>query len=100
MSQSLIPNTVQSLITERYWKNIEEQVLSVYPALPNLIQSAGLTLTECRFCYLTLFKLDTTEIAILLNIFPDSVVKQRLRVRQKLGLVGKNVDLYQCLIRC
>ena len=98
MSKSPVPNAARSLITDRYWKTIEEQVLSVYPAVLNPMRNVGLTLGERRFCYLTLFKLDTTEIAILLKINPDSVIKQRLRVRQKFGLVGKEIDLYRYLI--
>ena len=48
-------------------------------------------------CYLALFCLDTKAESILLNILPDSVNKTRHRVRQKLGLVGKETDLYTFL---
>lgn len=94
MSQTVKPNNTTSLITDRYWHTIEDQIIEVYPTLPQQIEVAKLTTTERRFCYLTLFKFDTTAIAVLLNIAPESVNKQRFRVRQKFNLVGKSTDLY------
>lgn len=97
ISQTVKPNHTQPLISDRYWHTIEEQVTEVYPALATQMETVGLTNAERRFCYLTLFQLDTTALSVLLNIIPESVNKQRLRVRQKFNLVGKNVDLYQYL---
>lgn len=97
ISQTIKPNHTQPLISDRYWHTIEEQVTEVYPALATQMETVGLTNAERRFCYLTLFQLDTTALSVLLNIIPESVNKQRLRVRQKFNLVGKNVDLYQYL---
>ena len=47
---------------------------------------------------LVLFHLDTISEAILLNIQPDSVNKRRQRVRQKLGIIGEELDLYTYII--
>lgn len=97
MTQTIKPNTSHPLITDRYWHTIEDQVMEIYPTLSERMRSTGLTTAERRFCYLTLFQLDTTAIAILLNIAPESVNKQRLRVRQKFNLVGTSTDLYNYL---
>lgn len=51
-----------------------------------------------NFSYLVLFHLDTISEAILLNIQPDSVNKRRQRVRQKLGIIGEELDLYTYII--
>lgn len=98
MSQTVKPNNTHSLITDHSWHTIEEQISEVYPALCDQMRQIGLTTTERRFCYLTLFLFDTTAIAVLLNIAPESVNKQRLRVRQKFNLVGKSMDLYEYLV--
>lgn len=95
MSQIITPNISHSLITDRYWHTIEEQVKEVYPTLPERMESMKLTTAERRLCYLTLFQFDTTAISILLNITPESVNKQRLRARQKFNLAGTNADLYE-----
>ena len=97
MSQTVKPNPTQPLISDRYWHTIEEQVTEVYPALETQMDTFELTNAERHFCYLTLFQLDTTALSVLLNIIPESVNKQRLRVRQKFDLVGKSIDLYQYL---
>ena len=85
-------------LTDKDWRNILAEVESVYPAFERKLAVFNLTTAELSYCYLTLFCLDTKAESILLNILPDSVNKTRHRVRQKLGLVGKEIDLYTFLI--
>ena len=87
-----------SSLTDKDWRNIFVEVESVYPAFERKLAVFNLTTAELSYCYLTLFCLDTKAESILLNILPDSVNKTRHRVRQKLGLVGKETDLYTFLI--
>ena len=87
-----------SSLTEKDWRNIFAEVESVYPAFDRKLAVFNLTTAELSYCYLALFCLDTKAESILLNILPDSVNKTRHRVRQKLGLVGKETDLYTFLI--
>ena len=98
LSQKVVPGNTQSLLTEKDWKTICATVNDIYPTLEDTLNTFGMTSTESRYCYLSLFQLDTTEEAILLNIQPDSVNKRRQRVRQKLGITGKEVDLRRYLI--
>lgn len=86
-----------SSLTEKDWRNIFAEVESVYPAFDRKLAVFNLTTAELSYCYLALFCLDTKAESILLNILPDSVNKTRHRVRQKLGLVGKETDLYTFL---
>ena len=86
-----------SSLTEKDWRNIFAEVDSVYPAFDRKLAVFNLTIAELSYCYLALFCLDTKAESILLNILPDSVNKTRHRVRQKLGLVGKETDLYTFL---
>lgn len=87
-----------SSLTDKDWRNIFVEVESVYPAFERKLTVFNLTTAELSYCYLALFCLDTKAESILLNILPDSVNKTRHRVRQKLGLVGKETDLYTFLI--
>ena len=100
LSRDVKRSVENSLLTDALWKQIEVLIVEVYPLLPIRLSAAGCTPSECRFCYLTLFKLDTAALAVLLHIIPDSVNKQRLRVRQKLHLVGKEQSLYDFLVHC
>lgn len=96
LSQTVKTTDQSALISDRYWHTIEALVAENYPTLQQ--ELFGLSAAELHFCYLTLFRFDTKAMAILLGILPDSVSKQRLRVRQKLGLSGSDRDLYDYLI--
>lgn len=98
LSQKVVPGVTKSPLTERDWKNIIVQVNDIYPSLENKLVELGMTSAHQRYCYLTLFHLDTMAEAVLLNIQPDSVNKRRQRVRQKLGIIGEEIDLYAHLL--
>lgn len=72
-------------------------MMEVYPSVIKVLKDAGLSPSEMHLCFLTLFKLDSTAISILLNIIPTSVDRTRLRVRKKLNWEGKQ-GLYESLV--
>ena len=98
LSQKVIPGNTESLLTENNWKAIISRVDEIYPTFGSKLGAFALTSMELRYCYLCLFHFDTASEAILLNIQPDSVNKRRQRVRQKLGITGKDLDLRTYLI--
>lgn len=98
LSRKVMPGVNKSLLTEKDWQSILSLVDSAYPSFSAKIATYDLTSAESRYCYLTLFHFDAIAEARLLNILPDSVNKRRQRVRQKLGITGKEVDLYTYLI--
>lgn len=97
-SEKVQSNISGPLISSIQWKNIENLIKDVYPIVYKELIERYFTQVEKRFCYLCLFKLDTHQISILLNINPESVNKQRFRSRQKFDLVGTNEDLYVYLV--
>ena len=98
LSQKVMPGMDKSLLTKKDWQAIFSLVDSIYPSFSTQIAAYDLTLAESHYCYLVLFHFDAIAEARLLNILPDSVNKRRQRVRQKLGITGKEVDLYTYLI--
>ena len=98
LSQKVVPGTTGPLLMEKDWKAIVSIVNEIYPAFAAMLSKFTLTDVESRYCYLCLFRFDTVGEAILLNIQPDSVNKRRQRVRQKLGITGKGIDLRIYLI--
>ncbi len=99
MAQKVRPQALGSPLSEKDWVLIVHTVDTVYfPLSEHLRTKYGLTPVELKFCYLIFFELDTNGYSILLHISPDSVNKYRQRVRQKLGIVGKNYDLYNYLV--
>lgn len=97
LSQTVHPNVSGSLIDDKMWIDIEVLMVEVYPEIVETLRDAGLSPSEIRLCFLSLFKLDTRAISILLNILPTSVDKTRLRVRNKLQWEGKQ-ELYESLV--
>lgn len=70
------------------WQALKVTLLEAYPTLNGLIfeRSTALTDTEIRQSMLTFFNLGAKGEAIIMNVMPDSVYKQRTRLRQKLFL--------------
>lgn len=70
------------------WQALKELLLETYPSLNTLLwnRSTPLTDTEIRQCMITFFNLGAKGEAIIMNIMPDSIYKQRTRLRQKLFL--------------
>ena len=97
ISQTVQPNHSEAPVSEKMWIDIEVLMMEVYPSVIKVLKDAGLSPSEMHLCFLTLFKLDSTAISILLNIIPTSVDRTRLRVRKKLNWEGKQ-GLYESLV--
>lgn len=97
LSQTVQPNVSEAPISDKMWTDIECLMMEVYPDVLKVLRDAGLSSSEMHLCFLTLFKLDTKAISILLNIIPTSVDRSRLRVRKKLLWEGKQ-ELYESLV--
>ena len=93
LSQKVVPGATKSPLSEKDW-----QVNEVYPFLADRLAAFNLSAAELRYCYLSLLGLDSIGESILLHIQPDSVNKRRQRVRQRLGIIAKELDLCAYLI--
>ena len=98
LSQKVVPGATKSPLSEKDWQNIITQVNGVYPFLADRLAAFNLSAAELRYCYLSLLGLDSIGESILLHIQPDSVNKRRQRVRQRLGIIAKELDLCAYLI--
>lgn len=98
LSQKVVPGATKSPLSEKDWQNIITQVNEVYPFLADRLAAFNLSAAELRYCYLSLLSLDSIGESILLHIQPDSVNKRRQRVRQRLGIIAKELDLCAYLI--
>lgn len=98
LSQKVVPGATKSPLSEKDWQNIITQVNEVYPFLADRLAAFNLSAAELRYCYLNLLGLDSIGESILLHIQPDSVNKRRQRVRQRLGIIAKELDLCAYLI--
>lgn len=85
------------LDTEMGWDMFRQTFENVYPLFFKRIKAAHPTLTEydIRLCTYILVGVDNKQIAMLLNVLPDSLKKSRTRLRRKLGLdAGVNLAEY------
>lgn len=98
LSQKVVPGATKSPLSEKDWQNIITQVNEVYPFLADRLAAFNLSAAELRYCYLSLLGLDSIGESILLHIQPDSVNKRQQRVRQRLGIIAKELDLCAYLI--
>lgn len=98
LSQKVVPGATKSPLSEKDWQNIITQVNEVYPFLADRLAAFNLSAAELRYCYLSLLGLDSIGESILLHIQPDSVNKRRQRVRQRLGIIAKELDLCAYLL--
>lgn len=98
LSHKVVPGATKSPLSEKDWQNIITQVNEVYPFLADRLAAFNLSAAELRYCYLSLLGLDSIGESILLHIQPDSVNKRRQRVRQRLGIIAKELDLCAYLI--
>ena len=98
LSQKVVPGATKSPLSEKDWQNIITQVNEVYPFLADRLAAFNLSAAELRYCCLSLLGVDSIGESILLHIQPDSVNKRRQRVRQRLGIIAKELDLCAYLI--
>ncbi|MDX2249634.1 MAG: tetratricopeptide repeat protein [Bacteroidia bacterium] len=85
---SLIGSIDQDLRGDAEWENFEKYFRQVYSDFDEKIKRAFSELTGNEIRMITLMKmnLSTKEIATILNITPESVIKARYRLRKKLNL--------------
>jgi len=84
-----------SILTEEDWDKFKELFEQVYKGFLIRLKEKLPTLTqaEIRLICLTKLKLDTKQMAHILGISPDTIVKARYRMRKKLGLsIGANLS--------
>ena len=96
------PRNNRSLITDEQWKLITDEITHIYPNLHRYIYSLcpDLQIQDFMYCCLYMYGFDTNAEAQLINITVDSVIKKRLRLRQKLGITlpNNNTTLREYLI--
>lgn len=96
------PRNNRSLITDEQWKLITDEITHIYPNLHRYIYSLcpDLQIQDFMYCCLYMYGFDTNAEAQLINITVDSVIKKRLRFRQKLGITlpNNNTTLREYLI--
>ena len=96
------PRNNRSLITDEQWKLITDEITHIYPNLHRYIYSLcpDLQIQDFMYCCLYMYGFDTNAEALLINITVDSVIKKRLRLRQKLGITlpNNNTTLREYLI--
>lgn len=93
-------NTVQSLIDDKLWLEIESEIMSVYPKFHEQIKNRFPKVNSCdiRYCCLCLFNFDTNQEAILLGITIGAIKKRRQRLRKKNSALAKETTLYSYLV--
>ena len=96
------PRNKRSIITDEQWKLITDEITHIYPNLHRYIYSLcpDLQIQDFMYCCLYMYGFDTNAEAQLINITVDSVIKKRLRLRQKLGITlpNNNTTLREYLI--
>ena len=92
------PNATQPPLTDKDWNAIREQVRTLYPVVEKVILTIGLKGSEEKLCYLSLFKFDTNQEAILLNVAINSVNTYRRNIRKKLQIQNPSQKLCDFLL--
>ena len=92
------PSATQSPLTDKDWNAIRGQVRTLYPAVEKVILTIGLKGSEEKLCYLSLFKFDTNQEAILLNVAINSVNTYRRNIRKKLQIQNPSQKLCDFLL--
>lgn len=91
--------TTQKL-TEQDWVHLRKPVDDVCPDWTVAIEKVigALTPTDIETCYLSFFNLSLKTEALLLGLTVESANKRRLRTRQKLHIVNKEVNIRTFII--
>ena len=84
----------EELLADKEWNALYRLVDSVCPPLSGVLDAAGITPTEKKYCYLAFFRLDAKQEAILLHVSADTPHKNHTRIRQKLHIAGSGGTLY------
>lgn len=78
----------KSLITDRYWQRIMNEVTSIYPSLRAYVFNIypEISEQEWQYCCFFMYGFDVNTEARLLNINPASVRTKHLRLKEKLKI--------------
>lgn len=89
----------ERILTEREWENVDTFMADVNPGFILALRAGfpKMTRAEIRMACLCYMGMETKQIAMVLSIAPDSVKKQRQRLRSRLGLTSGQ-DLYDFLL--
>ena len=73
---------------EEDWQLFRSQIEEVYPGFFEKLQKScpEFTIHDLRFCSYLLIDLSTKEIADIMHVTDAAIIKQRQRVRKKLGI--------------
>lgn len=100
ISNTVVAGAKKSSFSEKDWSALIKKIDEVYPSFANNLESKAksLTLTYLHLSYISLLDLDTSQTATLLHVTTDTVITYRSKLRELLGIVGENRDLYEYLI--
>ena len=92
-------NEILKLI-EQDWGNIRKLVDDACPDWLAAIEKTvgGLSRADTETCYLSFFELSLKAEALLLELNVDSANKRRLRTRQRLNIVNKEMNICEFII--
>jgi DNA-binding CsgD family transcriptional regulator len=84
--------------SDQDWKVFKSYFTEVHDSFDKKLMAiyADISEKELRMASFIKMKLSTKEIAAMLNVLPDSVLKSKYRLKKKLGL-NREMDLYQFL---
>lgn len=88
----------KGLLTEKMWNEIFAYLDILYPNLEAFLSIKGITPAEKRYCYLSFFRLEAKQEALLLGVQVDTPHKNHTRIRQKLSVTGSDKRLYEVLL--
>ena len=84
----------EELLTDKEWNALCRLVDAVCPPLAGVLDAAGITPAEKKYCYLAFFRLEAKQEAVLLHVSADTPHKNHTRIRQKLHITGSGASLY------
>lgn len=93
-----IPGNDKPLITDKLWKQIVDEITSIYPNLHSYILDQNLDLTdqEWQYCCFCMFGFDTNSEAKLLDINLTSARTKRHRLKKKLNVpISAKIPLHE-----
>lgn len=82
------PGNDKSLITDRHWQRIVDEITAIYPTLRGYVFNAHPEISdlEWQYCCFFMYGFDVNGEARLLNINPPSVRTKHLRLKEKLQI--------------
>ena len=84
---------------KNYWENLTMKFNIIYPGFSEKLMSnyPNLNTNDVQFCLLIKLNLPLKDIANIFNISQYSLYKRKYRLTEKMGLQGKDKDLYSLI---